>query len=170
MNSPLAVAALALVSVALPACGGAGDSSAKNDKAKFMEAGLKYAQCMRANGVDFPDPPADKGSGSASVVSQKGSPVKMSRADQKCKHFIDDVQPKEISQEQRAKIERHELAWARCMRAEGFDVSDPIVDSRGRVQMRAPAGGVKPDGARWRRATDKCRAGTGELVPTKGGE
>jgi hypothetical protein len=144
----------------LPACGGGGDSSDKSNKAKFMDAALKHARCMRANGVDFPDPPAEKGGGGEVIAGAKGSPAKFQRAEEKCRHFIDDVQP-EISQEDRAKIERQELAHARCLRGEGFDVPDPIVDSKGRVQMRAPAGGRKPDSASWRRAEEKCQTAGG---------
>ena len=156
------MAALTLVAVALPACGGAGNSAGEDKKAKFLDAALKHARCMRANGIDFPDPQADKG-GVRMVAGGKGGKddPKFSRAEQKCRHFIDEATPV-ISQEQRAQIERHELAHARCMRAQGVNLPDPIVDSRGRVQFLAPPGGAKPDKPAFQRAEEKCRKAAGD--------
>jgi hypothetical protein len=158
MKRNIAVAALALVSVALPACGGAGDSGGKNDEAKFQEAALKHAKCMRDNGIDFPDPKFENGGASVNSVREGDNPETMRRAEEKCKHFIDDVAPKQISEKERQELADQMLAHARCMRAQGIDFPDPKIDSKGRVtmEMRGRAG-EKPDFARMQRAEEKCR-------------
>ena len=157
MNRSIAVAALALVSVALSACGGAGDSGGKSDEAKFQEAALKHAKCMRDNGIDFPDPKFQQGGGSVNAVHE-GNPEKMRRAEDKCKHFIEDVAPKQISEKERKQMAGEMLAHARCMRAQGINVPDPQIDSKGRVQMKIEGkAGDKPNFARMQRAEEKCR-------------
>src|SRR5699024_2182211 len=47
------------------ACGDNGDSdsdAAENEAASFKEYQLEFAECMRDQGVDFPDPESDDGS------------------------------------------------------------------------------------------------------------
>jgi hypothetical protein len=168
MHRHIAVAALALVSVSVSACGGKGGSDAKNEEAKFQEAALKHARCMRENGIDFPDPTFAEGRGSVRLP-EGANRQKMHRAQEKCKHFIDDAMP-EITPEERDQVAEQALAHARCMRAQGIDVSDPVVDSKGRVRMRVSAGGDKPSGARLDRAEEKCqKAGGGDMkFPRKG--
>jgi hypothetical protein len=161
--------ALALVSVAASACGGAADPSAKNDqKDKFLDAALKHARCMRQNGIDFPDPQGDKGGVRMDAGGKGGKDnPKVRRALDKCQHFIDEATPV-ISQEERAQIEQQELAHARCMRAQGINLPDPRVDSRGRVQFLAPRG-AKPDKPAFERAREKCRKAGGDGGPKLAG-
>jgi hypothetical protein len=152
----------------LPACGGAGDSSAKDDEAKFQKAALQHAKCMRDNGVDFPDPTFDQGR-TSSRMPEGGNRQTIHRAEEKCRHFIDDAMP-EITPEERDQVAKQALAHARCMRAQGIDMSDPVVDSKGRVRMRVTASGDKPSGPRLDRAEEKCqKAGGGDMkFPRKG--
>jgi len=63
----------ALATLALAACGAGGDDSAKPASAprdKALDGALKFARCMRAAGVDVPDPkPGDGG-----LVVRAGDP------------------------------------------------------------------------------------------------
>jgi hypothetical protein len=54
---------LAAASIALGACGGGDPATAGtgDQRAEFREAALKYARCMRAHGVDMPDPKFEDG-------------------------------------------------------------------------------------------------------------
>jgi hypothetical protein len=50
--------------------GGGPKPMSKEDQAKFRDAALKFAQCMRAHGVDVPDPQVGSGRG---ILIQKSS-------------------------------------------------------------------------------------------------
>ncbi|WP_405148433.1 hypothetical protein OG589_11070 [Sphaerisporangium sp. NBC_01403] len=141
---------LALAS-ALAACGqsapndtsagkplGAGSGSAQ-DKAS-QDAGLKYAKCMRENGIDMPDPKPGAGSGQAALKMDD----KTTKALEKCKQFmpVDPNAPSEDEQFQQM------VTWARCMRGKGFDVPDP---KRGEAQSM-PSG----DPGKLQKAVQEC--------------
>jgi len=49
--------------------GGGPREPSKEEQAKFLDLALKFARCMRAHGVDMPDPKAQGGG----IVIQKGS-------------------------------------------------------------------------------------------------
>jgi hypothetical protein len=82
---------------------------------------LKYAECMRAEGIDMPDPGAGGG-----VVMQSGG-VDIGPADQKCKAELGDMPP--ASAEERDAADQESLEWGRgiadCYRENGFDMPDP---------------------------------------------
>jgi hypothetical protein len=165
MHRHITVAALTLFSIALPACGGGG-SGAKNEEAKFQEAALKHAKCMRDNGIDFPDPTFSEG-GARVRVPEGVNREKMRQAEEKCRHFIEDALP-EITPEQRDEIAKRALAHARCMREQGIDMPDPVVTSKGGIQMRGPERGDKPSGPQFDRAEEKCRKAGGDAPKLKG--
>ena len=50
--------------------GGGPKPMSKEDQAKFLDAALKFARCMRAHGVDLPDPKPGNGGG---IMIQKGT-------------------------------------------------------------------------------------------------
>jgi hypothetical protein len=163
-------AALAVVPVlafSLTACGGGGkDAVAKAaaSKSSDLESMRKFAQCMRQNGVDMPDPTDDgrvlmKASGKPGA----GGLDKMTAAENKCRHFQPNGgKPVKPKPEELAKMR----AMAKCMREHGVDMPDP--DENGRVTITRQSGGkgtgtgnggpdVNPDSPTFKAADKACR-------------
>jgi hypothetical protein len=97
--------------------GGTGNSTASAED--IQQAQLKYAQCMRENGVDVPDPKP----GEPIRIAGKGTDSKLQAAQEKCQHFIDEVTPEGGSINPRALDAL--LKYAKCMREHGADMPDP---------------------------------------------
>lgn len=107
------------------------------------DALLKYAKCMREQGIDMPDPQiSDGGQG---VVTIKGAVTggnatdqhAMEAANAKCSHFMDGAagsftppSPEEVE-----KMKEQSLAFAKCMREHGVDMPDPQFSSEGNVAI-----------------------------------
>jgi hypothetical protein len=111
--------ALALCVVGLAACGGGGSGSGGGG-ASGEEAGLAFAECMRAHGVEVEDPkPGQKNfalGGSGNPATKKALAAcdgKLGSAGQ------------ELSSEEAEDFREGALALARCLREEGIDMGDP---------------------------------------------
>jgi hypothetical protein len=107
---------------------------------------LKFAQCMRDNGVpDFRDP-GDEG---GALVPEGTDPKAVEAAQQKCKQYLPDGgQPPNVSAED---IERSRR-FAQCMRDNGVpDFPDPQADGGGQ-QLQ----GVDTSLDSFRSAQQKC--------------
>jgi hypothetical protein len=119
----------------------------------IQDAAVQYAQCMRDEGVDIPDPEVfssgdgggvggstrqeihvDSGSGATGGIGPAVDPQseEFKAADVKCKPIMDaaagqiDIDPAVIA-EQREEM----LAFAACMREQGIDFPDPTFDDNG---------------------------------------
>ena len=177
-----AMAAAALSSLLLAACGGGGsggdgaNASNASRSAKAEDALLKFAQCMRRQGVDVGDP-GEGGfvrigpDGEAGKGAQPQNPAKFRRAQQACDKYLREAgPPPELSEEQQEEFERKAIAFARCMREQGIDLPDPETSSDGRVAQELPAG-ADPESARFREADKACRKvapqarGAAEITP-----
>jgi hypothetical protein len=133
----LAVPMLVL-SLGLAGCGGGRDNggSGKVDPAVAQhQQQLKFAKCMREQGLDYPDPqPAVDGQAGAAGATKVDDPVKFEAALSACRKFLpegDQVKP--ASPEDLAKLR----AFAKCMRDKGLDFPDPPVPAAdGTVPMQ----------------------------------
>lgn len=152
---------LALIaSLTLGGCGGGGDEpnvatagGGRSSSAPAAdEAGqrLKFAQCMRAEGVDLPDPKADGMVAIPAEEAGKGETAesrKMQAAMEKCRTLLPNGgEPPKMTPEDVAKL--RELA--KCMRDNGvpdFPDPDPVT---GALEMKAG------DDSALRKATEKC--------------
>lgn len=78
----------------LPEGLGPGQISAE-DQAAFQDALLEYAQCMRDQGIDFPDPDFSGGDGEFAVGGGGVDPndPDFQAADEQCRPILDDVIP-----------------------------------------------------------------------------
>jgi hypothetical protein len=133
----LATAALiALVaSIAVAACGGSGPSG--SSAASTTDSGLKYAACIRADGVpDYPDPRSGGGESidrSPDKITIDGrtlaeSPQVVQTAMSKCEKYSPITQGPPTSGGQLVKLRAQALAMATCMRAHGVpNYPDPTV-------------------------------------------
>jgi hypothetical protein len=124
----LVAATLALCIVGLVGCGGGSGSG--GDSASREEAVLEFAQCMRAHGVDMPDPkPGDE----SIEVGNQGDPA-TKKAEAACNPKLDRVAP-EITPEEDEEFREGWLAFSQCMREEGIDLADPQFLGAGQVRL-----------------------------------
>lgn len=193
-HSAWAVAGLVAGSVALAGCGGpaegagvatAGGSATPSASAtpslSAEDAALKFAQCMRAHGVDMPDPTFN-GSGGVAIRIQGGAtPQKVQKAQEACKQYMPRLGGNGPGKLDAAAQDRA-LKFAQCMRDHGVDMPDPDF-SGGGVQLRARAGsssgsgsknvgqGPNPDDPTFQKAMKACRSllgGDGGFSTSKG--
>ncbi len=137
MRRPLAAPALIAVVVLISACGstapadsGSGGSSnapaatgssGGNTAAAKREKGVKFAECMRGNGVsDFPDPNA----AGEFVYGASVTPAVFTKAVGACKAL---QPPGTLSAKRSPEQQTEGLKFARCVREDGVnDFPDPI--------------------------------------------
>jgi hypothetical protein len=122
------------------------------------EAQLKFAKCMREQGVDMEDPQSDGGTSTIQLPrgSTQAEREKILAAAEECKsHLPNGGAGLDLDQEQVDKIR----TLAQCMRANGYpEFPDP--DSAGRVQLPA---GTDPEDPRLKQALSKCREFTPDI-------
>ena len=127
----LVAVTLALCVIGLAACSGDDSGSGGGaESASREEAVLEFAACMRAHGVDMPDPqPGDE----AIEIGDPSDPAtkKASRAcNPKLEKVAQDVTP-EVEEEFREGW----LAFTECMRGEGIDLADPEFLGPGKMRL-----------------------------------
>jgi hypothetical protein len=146
---------IAIGSIALAACGG-GDSpgASGNDEADFRESALKYARCMREQGIDMPDPKF--GAGGKVEIQIRGDAAgkqAMVRAEKACSKYR--PRPPTLSPEDQREFREQALKHARCMRENGIDMPDPTFGEGGGVQQKLGSD-VGPGNPRFEAAQRKC--------------
>jgi hypothetical protein len=130
MRTKLLGVTVLLLGLSLSACGG-GDVKEKKTGASDVDLQLKYAKCMRENGVNIPDPKAD---GTGAIALGGGGDAKAQAATAKCKQYLPNGgEPKKMSPEELATM----VKYAQCMRKNGIDMPDPTAD--GIMQGKAVA-------------------------------
>jgi hypothetical protein len=117
----------------------------------------KFAQCMRDNGVDMPDPTVDGGKvtfgGPAEADGQPLDREKVNAAQQKCKQYLPNGgEPPQVSAEDLEKMRK----FSQCMRENGYpDFPDPQPDGGIRIDGDQ-TGSMNPDSEEWKAAHKKC--------------
>ncbi|MEU4696839.1 hypothetical protein [Nonomuraea dietziae] len=171
MRTRLVLASLPLL--LLTACGSAptttevasADGTAKSGSAKpspsatvdRAEAQLKFAQCMRENGVDMADP--DPNGGIRIEAKKDGADQGlMDKAMKACKEHLDGAIGDKAAQDPKRRDQM--LKFAQCMREHGVDMPDPSAD--GMVKMTMPKGSSE---ATVKAAQEACK----ELAPGMAG-
>ena len=134
---------------------GGGGQPDSGISAEQEDAVLEFAQCMRDNGVDMPDPEiSDEGvrirAGGPGDVGGPGD-EEWDAANEECQPIMDEAMPElEIDPEEQAEMQDRLVEVAQCMRDRGYDMADPEVDENGRVTMSMGApqdgGDVPPTG------------------------
>jgi hypothetical protein len=126
---------------------------------------LAFAQCMRAHGVDMPDP----GSGGNVTIGSAGNPVDqatMEAAQNACKSKLPKGghQPSAAEQKQ---FQDAAIKFAQCMRQHGVDMPDPTFSSSGggALVQQSLGNGVDPTSAEFQAAQKACQS----LLPNRGG-
>jgi hypothetical protein len=148
-------------------CGAGADGDAASDgdrREEFRAAALDFAQCMRDEGIDMPDPQFGDGGGVTMRLGGSDGPNPdtpgFEEADEKCREHLEAVEPPELSDEQQQEFQQSALDFARCMRGEGIDMPDPEFEGGGRVRIGPGPGGAGPldrDDPAFQEAFETCR-------------
>ncbi|WP_131742307.1 hypothetical protein [Actinomadura roseirufa] len=112
------------------------------------DAQLRFARCMRENGVDIPDP--GSGDGSAMRLGKGGDQGRLQGALRKCQSWLQAGGKMPDLKDPR--VHDQYVRFAQCMREHGVDVKDPGPDGT----LRIPSKGI--DMERARKARDACRS------------
>jgi hypothetical protein len=129
------------------AAGGGGAVSGAS--AEFEDAMLRFARCMRDQGVDFPDPrPGGDGMVMIGPGPGDGPPSEeeheeLEAARKACEPILEEVEGSmpQPSPEEEAEMRDRALAFSRCMREQGIeDFPDPTFGEGGRVGIRTDGG------------------------------
>ncbi|MEU0356511.1 hypothetical protein [Streptomyces cyaneofuscatus] len=100
-----------------------GGSSSGTEKTEEDQA-LEHRRCLREQGLDIPEPkPGENGMG-VTIDGGSKSQKEMEKAFKACQDKAVGGGPKELSQAEKDKM----VAFARCMRKNGFDMPDPKFD------------------------------------------
>jgi len=154
---PLAAALLAAAALGIAACGDDAEDPAANaasSEDKTRQAQLEFAECMREQGVDFPDPKAD--GGIEVQVKSKAEGEAFQAASEACKEFREAARP-ELSEADQQEFKERALEHARCMREHGIDMPDPEFSAEGGARMRLDrASGVDPESPEFQAAQEEC--------------
>lgn len=163
---PILLAA-ATLATGFGACGGqsGADKEQGGKSADLRDAGIDYARCMRASGVDMPDPKTDEngviiatGEGDETGTGVNPRSSRFRTADEKCRKHLEDVEPPQLSPEQAREFKQQALGHARCMRDNGVNFPDPqFSDDGGAVVDIGPDSGLDPRSPAFQRAQEKCR-------------
>jgi hypothetical protein len=126
---------------------------------------LKYAQCMRAHGVDMPDP---EPGGGISISGEGLSRDQMEAAETACQKWMDMAQPDDGGHELSEEEKQSFLDMAACMRERGYNFPDPVFDG-GRVTQKIEKGKGDdepgPDDPSFRKDMEECSAEAGMEPP-----
>lgn len=126
---PVITLAAVGASVALVACGGE-EASGEDDPANFEDAQVEFAECMRENGVDLPDPETSEGGGGFRLEAGESGIDPESEtfqaAQEKCEPIIEDAIP-EGERPDPAEIRDQLHQMTECLRDKGYDVPEPQI-------------------------------------------
>ncbi|MFP3963397.1 hypothetical protein SMC26_13840 [Actinomadura fulvescens] len=154
------VLGLVVLAVVVTACGSEGEggvASAGGGKAVSAspskslspeEADLKFAQCMRENGVNVPDPKPGTDKRDIRLGGKGVDRSALEAAMKKCRPFLE--AGGKMPDLKDPKVRDEATKFAQCMRENGVDMKDPGPDGAFKVE-----GEVSPDKAR--KAREACK-------------
>jgi len=150
-----AAALLAASALGFAACGGDDDAPAASQSADRTkrEAELKFAECMREHGIDFPDPQEGPG---LVKIGEDESPEELREAEKACEKFRKAIKPPELTEAQQQEFKKQALEHARCMREHGIDFPDPTFSEDGGANIRLGPGRVDPEDDDFKAAEKEC--------------
>jgi hypothetical protein len=162
---PLAAALLAIAALGIAACGEdtetpAASGAPSSDEDKTREAQVKFAECMRKQGIDMPDPKAGGGPSTFKVGGDSGiDPEEFEDASKECEEYRKDIRPN-LSEEEQAEFKERALEHARCMREHGIDFPDPTFSAEGGAEVRIRGrGDINPEDPEFQAAEKECGGG-----------
>jgi hypothetical protein len=179
----LAAVALSLLAAVASGCGSSGSSdegvaaidtgaSASGDGGSSttpqqanddpQETALKWARCMRENGVDVPDPQVDSNgrltvrSGAGAFRPGEGNDSEFRAAIEKCGSPLGNARP-QLTDAEREQLQESMLEFAACMRKQGVDMPDPDFSEGGGAFRVMRGGDVDPSDPDFQKAQKACQ-------------
>jgi len=150
----LAAALLAASALGLAACGDdEAPAASQSADRKARDAELKFAECMREHGIDFPDPQDGPG---LVKIGKDESPEELREAEKACENFRKAIEPPELTEAQQQEFKKRALEHARCMREHGIDFPDPTFSEDGGANIRLGTGRVDPEDDDFKAAEKEC--------------
>jgi hypothetical protein len=131
-------------------------ASAESEGASGKGSGLKYAQCMRENGIEeFPDPSGD---GKLTLRSKPGSKMDPnSPAWKKAQEACKSLRP-EPSEGQKQQMKAQGLKYSQCMRENGIkEFPDPNPDGGMLLRMKKGTD-LDPESPKFKKAQEACKS------------
>ena len=133
------------------------------------EAELAHAQCMRDHGIDWPDPEFVDGEWELRLdddIDLESPEYKAAEAE--CAQVRQEAQPEahDMNPEERAHLEEEmdrALGFAACMRDQGLEFPDPVMDDNGNIS--GPAGPMDGDWDAFEAAKAVCEEQAGAPMP-----
>jgi hypothetical protein len=134
-----------------PANGGSAPVSGQSEK----ETALKFAQCIRDNGLaDFPDPKFDDNGEAQVNTPDKVDKNKLDAAQDKCKQYLPNGGVRQpLDPDRLAKVRE----YSRCMRDHGI-AKFPDPDDNGGIAINGGPG-LDPMSAEFKAAEQECAKG-----------
>ena len=171
----LTTALAALAALTLAACGGAAaDDGAANPSSSHdtaLDGALKFARCMRGEGIDFPDP--QKGTNGLVRVGgprqNPDNPRNRAAAD-KCGKHLQQGGGAAPDGAQQARFQDAFVKYARCMRAVGVDVPDPKPGAGGMVFRAGDPNAPDPESPKYKAADKRCHSNLAAVDKSVQGE
>ena len=141
---------------------GPSEPTASSEAGNVDDGGLAFAQCMRENGIDFPDPDPDGGFGpnSSALADLDFNDPKFLRAVDACAALRPQGSP--LDQQFDEAQQEAVLKLTKCMRKNGIDIPDPQFDANGKIIIGDLLRSVNPADPNFAKAIQECR----ELLPT----
>jgi len=116
---------------------------------EFADAAFEYAQCMRDQGIDMPDPVIDENGGVGIGMDAEGAnaptPEEMQAAEEECGPIMEQAEQAgpDLTPEEVAERQDQALAMSQCMRDRGWNFPDPEVDENGGIGIQIdPSNGL----------------------------
>jgi hypothetical protein len=173
---------LAAAAMGLGACGGSGPArpggSAVGGRERALEGALKFARCMRGEGIPVQDPQA-KANG-AIAIRVGGGPgrgpkldprdPRMKAAERKCGRYMRFGGGQAPDAATQAKLHDAFVAYASCMRKAGVNVPDPKAGQAGLVVSSRNGGSSapNPDSPAFKAADRTCHSHLATVEKTFG--
>jgi len=160
------IAAFALLAAAC----GSGQAGGGQTSLPGEEGELAHAQCMRDHGIDWPDPEFVDGEWEVRLdenIDLESPEYKAAEAE--CAQVRQEAQPAtgdDINPDDRARLEEEMdrmLEFATCMRDQGIEFPDPVMDDTGTIS--GPAGPMDGDWDAFEAARAACEDQTGVPMP-----
>jgi hypothetical protein len=158
------IVALMVVAATSAACGGGDDGSASGGEAaaapdEAEQELLAFAQCMRDNGIDMPDPEPGGGIVALETAPADGGPsdADFQRAEEACSHLLPEGMGP--TDEKQTELQDAFLAFTECMRDNGIEMPDPEFEDGGGFSVEiGDEGGAGPDfeDPKFQAAQKKC--------------
>jgi hypothetical protein len=145
---------------------GTASASAGSNDGDVAAQTAKFAECMRENGVDMPDPEVDGDGrvkfGAPASGAQPADREKAQAAHEKCKQYLPNGgEPPKLSDEDLEKMRK----FSQCMRENGYP-NFPDPQPEGGIRIDSEDGvDMDPESQKWKDAHAKCD----EFMPARDG-